>query len=208
MTSFIDFLFLRGAGMQVLALVLLFSVPPLPAQGKKTSQRPPRKIHYKTYKDKEILKAVSSGLDWLARHQDMGGKWDSDGFTAHCKGPKCSGLGVKDYDFGLTGLSLLAFLDAGKAAAPGEFAKVVKNGVLFLKVLQNEKGFIGARIGGVPMYDHTISTLALCRAFSADPSLPLKKTIRKALDYISNARNPYAAWRYYPRYENDTSVTG
>ncbi len=138
----------------------------------------------------------------------MGGKWDSDGFTAHCKGPKCSGLGVKDYDFGLTGLSLLAFLDAGKAAAPGEFAKVVKNGVLFLKVLQNEKGFIGARIGGVPMYDHTISTLALCRTFSADPSLPLKKTIRKALDYISNARNPYAAWRYYPRYENDTSVTG
>src|SRR6185369_14311659 len=83
--------------------------------------------------------AVLAALKWLARHQNPDGSWSAESFDARCSGAKCVGKGEKDYDVGVTGLSLLAFLGAGytqlskdeypDAANPGQvlrFGEVVK----------------------------------------------------------------------------------
>src|SRR5215831_3721976 len=57
--------------------------------------------------------AVIAALKWLARHQGPDGGWSAEGFQGQCIGGKCGGIGEKDYDTGITSLSLLAFLGAG-----------------------------------------------------------------------------------------------
>src|SRR5579859_5541000 len=57
--------------------------------------------------------AVLAALKWLARHQGPDGGWGADSFMNQCVGGRCGGPGERDYDTGLTAISLLAFLGAG-----------------------------------------------------------------------------------------------
>ncbi len=152
---------------------------------------------------------VRRALDWLARHQDDDGKWDADGFMSHCKGPRCTGPGSPIHDVGLTGLALLAFLGDGNTLRVGRYKENVKRGILWLKDQQDDEGLIGEKVGRSFMYSHIIAATALCEAYGLSRFRLLRRPVQKAVDYISNARNPYKAWRYYPRSgDNDSSVTG
>jgi hypothetical protein len=166
--------------------------------------------------------AVIAGLRWLARHQDAEGRWSTDKFDQNCGGnPKCSGPGNIKHDVGLTGLALLAFLGAGYLPNtqyrfedpfhPGRiirFADTVRNGLRWLKDNQDSEGCFPKQEGEF-MYDHAISTLAMCEAAWLVATPLYKEPAQKGIDFLCRAQNPGFAWRYEVRKgDNDTSVTG
>jgi len=149
--------------------------------------------------------AVNLALKWLASHQDPDGRWDCDDFMKHDpKGDKCTGPGGANYDIGVTGLAVLAFLRTGHTdGAP------VQMGLEFLRKSQEENGCFGTRVNHSFMYGHAIATLAFSEAYGLTRDAKYKKPAQDGLKFLAMARNPYLAWRYDPRGgENDTSVTG
>jgi hypothetical protein len=164
--------------------------------------------------------SVTAGLRWLARHQGDKGGWSCDGFSAMCRGGKCSGGGHDQFDVGVTGLALLAFLGngtthtsrlsymdpiSGQRVTPG---KVVKAGLDWLISRQDSDGCIGAR-SGEHMYNHAIGALALAEAYGLSTAAVYKQPAQKAIDFLVEAQNPGLGWRYTARPgANDTSVTG
>ena len=155
--------------------------------------------------------AVAIGLEWLARHQHEDGRWDSDGFHAHCPANDgCDGAGRSVHDVGVTGLVLLAFLGDGHTTTRGMHREVVTRGIHWLVKQQDESGLLGERIGKEFLYDHGIATLALNEAYLFSKNPLLRGPAQRATNFISRARNPYGAWRYEvpPDGDNDSSVTG
>jgi len=159
--------------------------------------------------------ALKDGLDWLAKHQDQDGKWTADDYTDHCPPDDIcredGDGGEALHDVGMTGLCLLAFLGDGNTTTKGEYADNVARGIKYLKGQQDpDTGLLGDDIGHGFMYNHAIGTLAICEAYYFSKSPLIKRTAQKAINFITRARNPYAAWRYdaQPTGDNDTSVTG
>jgi hypothetical protein len=151
--------------------------------------------------------AVAAGLDWLSRHQSEDGHWSATGYMARCKGGPCTGTGLDDFDVGLTGLAVLAFLGAGYGPGDAAEGAVVKKGLDYL-VAQQQDGAFGPRVGEA-MYNHAIATLALVEATRLTGSGTYVPAAQRGLDYIKSSQNPGLAWRYTPQPgNNDTSITG
>jgi len=171
--------------------------------------------------NKPMDDAVIAALKWLARHQNPDGSWGAVNHLNHCVGGKCAGVGDAEFDAGLTGLALLAYLGAGfthlskdelpDAMNPGrklKFGDVVKSGLKWLMSKQDTEGCIGGR-GPKFMYNHTIAALALSEAYGMSATQSFKGPAQQAIDFIVAAQNPDRAWRYTERSgDNDTSVTG
>ena len=165
--------------------------------------------------------AVLAGLRWLARHQGADGGWHGDGFAQSCApGTPCGGVGYSQFDAGLTGTSLLAFLGAGYTHLSREtyedpythqkisFGTCVKKGIKYLQSIQDEEGCFGPRQGEF-MYNHAIASLAMAEAYGLTNAAAYRPIAQKGLDFLSLAQNPYRAWRYTVKPgDNDTSVTG
>ncbi len=161
-------------------------------------------------------------LVWLARHQSSDGSWKAAGFADQCHDGKCAGAGYSDYDTGVTGLSLLAFLGAGYThltdrgeatdlARPGKsikFRDVIKRAIRWLVANQDADGCVGPKVSKM-MYNQAIVALALAEAYGMTESQILKEPAQRAIDWLVAAKNPYKAWRYTSKCgENDASVTG
>jgi hypothetical protein len=165
--------------------------------------------------------AVTAALRWLARHQGPEGGWGAEAFQAQCKGGRCAGIGERDYDTGVTGLAILAFLGAGYSQIsrdlqfdpafpdqPLDFGQVVKKGLQYLLAHQDPEGCIGER-GMKYMYNHCVAALAISEAYGMTASQPLKEPAQKAIDFVVASQNPGKAWRYSAKSgDNDTSVSG
>ncbi len=164
--------------------------------------------------------AVLCALKWLARHQNADGSWKAAAFPDQCTGSKCAHPGYNDYDTGVTGISLLAFLGAGYTHLSREevtdkvtgktikLGEVVKKAIRWLVNNQDADGCIGAKVSKM-MYNQSICALALSEAYGMTESQILKEPAQKAIDYLQQAKNPYKAWRYTSKCgENDSSVTG
>jgi hypothetical protein len=156
--------------------------------------------------------ALLDALEWLKKHQDPEGRWDSDGFSKNCKGTVCDGPGEGLHDIGVTGLALLAFLGDGNTLTLGPYRTQVARGVKWLLSQQErESGLIGEKAGQTYLYNHAIATLALCEAFMlSNHHSALRGPAQRGVNFILAARNPYKVWRYQhpPNGDNDTSVTG
>jgi len=105
-----------------------------------------------------------AALQWLANHQSPDGRWDCDGFDVQCKKNQCDGHGESTYDVGVTGLSLLCFLGAGFTHQQGPFKKTVKDGLLWLKSVQDEDGIFGGKSSQHYQYNHACTALAMVEA--------------------------------------------
>ncbi len=165
--------------------------------------------------------AVKWGLWWLARHQGATGAWSAAGFDHQCGAGKCDGLGYAEYDAGVTGLSLLAFLGAGYTHLTKEtyidpvtkktvrYGEVVRKAVIWLVDNQDAEGCFGGRHGAKYMYNHTVAALAMAEAYGLTNATLFKDSAQRGIDFLCQAQNPYKAWRYTKRCDdNDTSVTG
>ncbi len=156
-----------------------------------------------------------ASLKWLARHQNPDGYWDCDGFHSQCQGTICDGAGYAEYDVGVTGLALLAFLGAGythlsKTPVDGiDFGKVVKNGLLWLQKQQDGEGLFGSKSSSKYMYNHTLAALAMCEAYGMKASPLFEKSAKRGIEYLVRAQTKYRGWRYECQApDNDMSVTG
>lgn len=163
---------------------------------------------------RQAERAVDDALRWLAAHQSPDGAWEAEGFGRWCDGRPASdgpgGAGKAQYDVGVTGLALLAFLGAGHTHMDeGRYGDVVKRGLRWLRNTQDPEGCFGPRSSGHYVYNHAIATLAVVEAYAMTGSTLWKQPARKALDFVALCRNPYFAWRYGIKPgDNDTSVTG
>jgi hypothetical protein len=163
--------------------------------------------------------AVLSALRWLARHQNADGGWGVQTHTGRCgKLPgSCAPnptSAVQDFDTGVTGLALLAFLGAGYSHLSKDmhdgisFGTVVRTGLQKLMTVQDAEGCIGARVHKY-MYNHSIAALAMIEAFGLTGSTLFQDNAQRAVDFLVRAQNPGKGWRYEAASgDNDTSVTG
>jgi hypothetical protein len=167
--------------------------------------------------------AVLAALKWLSRHQGADGSWKVTGYIGECKkiqkyaaGGNCSpNPGHEDFDAGVTGLSLLAFLGAGYSHLSKDtydgicFGDVVRKGLQWMMSHQDPEGCVGSRNAQKYMYNHTICALALSEAFGLTGSNLFKEQAQKSVDFVIAAQNPGKGWRYsYKCGDNDSSVSG
>lgn len=163
--------------------------------------------------DTITIKPVQIGLQWLARHQSDDGSWKANGWTNQCPaGHSCVGHGGgKVNDAGkadataITGLVLLAFLGNGQTHMVGDFRKTVKDGLDYLRKVQDSRG----RFRPGNMYTHGIAALAAVEAYGMTRDRRYKIVAQKAVDYICEVQNPLGGWDYTsPSKRNDMSVAG
>lgn len=161
--------------------------------------------------------AVKDALLWLGRHQGVDGGWGVQSHAGACKAARCATpeSASADFDIGVSGLSLLAFLGAGYSHLSRDtvegvcYGDVVRKGLRHLLERQDVEGFVGSRNGHKDMYNHAIATLALCEAYGLTGSDLFKDQAQKAVDWLVRAQNPGKGWRYGAKGgDNDTSVTG
>ncbi len=155
---------------------------------------------------------LAKGLDWLARHQSLDGRWDCDAYMRRGdpeRGPLCTGKGNAMYDVGVTGLALLAYLGAGNTNREGIYKSTVGKGLMWLKRQQDAEGCFGARGDPHFTYNHAIAALAMAEAYGMTHSTLWRSCAQSGVDFCMKAQNPYKAWRYGVRTgDNDSSVTG
>ncbi len=151
-------------------------------------------------------RAVQLGLQWLARQQHPDGHWESNGRFRRARGQARYAGSVNTAS---TALALLAFLGHGQTHRAVEgwtaHAKLVENGLNFLRVQQKADGDLSA---GRTLYVHALATIALCEAYNATADPLLKDPCQKAIDFLVAAQGPRnGGWRYLPGMAGDLSVT-
>ncbi len=182
--------------------------PPAGPFGKRRSARGRIRIYGV---DRRTSRAVGKGLAWLARHQDPDGMWRCKTFMLNCGQGTCSGPGSSDdYDAGVTGLSLLAFLGAGHSDGSGKHEEGVRRAWTALKDRQTHDGCVGPKCAdGHWIYNHAICTMALAEAFALSGQNPRFRAVAQdAVDFLVECQNPGMGWRYGKQTgNNDTSCT-
>ncbi|MAG57104.1 MAG: hypothetical protein CMJ83_12495 [Planctomycetes bacterium] len=185
---------------------------PTPPASEPVRPRPPRSeesgpIAAPRVDERAVKDAVNRGLDWLMRQQAKDGRWDADKFPA--RGQDGLTPGAEVYDVGVTGLSLLAFLQGGHDhRGTGPYRESIGNGLKWLKARQDAEGCFGPRADPHFVYTHALATQAMVRAYAATKSNLWKGPAQDGLDYVMKAQNPYQAWRYGERPgDNDMSIT-
>lgn len=158
----------------------------------------------------EVDLAITAGQDWLLRHQSADGRFDCDGFLEQCKGGSCGDAGETTYDPGVTGLAMLALLDArNPAALDAPRAAAVARAETWLGDMQDAEGCFGPRTSQHFQYNHMIATLAVVEAGGRGAGGAKNRELAdKAVRFTEVSRNPYLGWRYgVADGDNDTSVT-
>ena len=153
-------------------------------------------------------RAVERGLKWLADHQFAAGNWSIH--ELNCKDHNCLGHGSFEADTAATGLALLAFLGAGHSHRSGEYQDEVGRAIQWLVRSQKTNGDLFTdKSQFLWLYSHGMAAIALCEAYGMTKDPSLKEPAQKSLDFIIASQHPdFGAWRYRPKFESDTSVSG
>ncbi len=180
-------------------------------------------------------RAVEAGLDFLARHQSPDGRWSLHHFTEGkdyrlTRNEELLAAGrlrIRDYlydpmhsDTAATGLALLAFLGAGYTHQEGKYKDEVAaglqhlmsnqraNGDLYSTKMRRGQELIESNARYVWLYSHGIASIALCEAYGMTRDPALREPAQKAIDFIVAAQSDAGGWRYAPKVDSDTSVSG
>ena len=146
--------------------------------------------------------AVREGLLWLKRNQKKDGTWS-------LLGPYADGKPYNDNIVAATAMALLAFQGAGHTHASGEFKDVVANGWGALLKMQNADGFFECESAyNDRLYAQGQATIALCEIYGMTQDKNFREPARLAVDWALAAQSPSGGWRYVPKEDSDTSVTG
>ncbi len=162
----------------------------------------------------ETEAAVEKGLAFLAKIQFPDGHWSLNRLPRTFPGDdKTFGLGRMHGDTAATAMALLAFLGAGYTHQEPKYKDTVERGLRWLirNQLNNGQLFRSETDSTqyTQIYGHGLGTIALCEAYGMTRDPALREPAMKAIDYILRSQSPqFGGWRYVPRKESDTSVTG
>ncbi|HQU44270.1 MAG TPA: terpene cyclase/mutase family protein, partial [Pirellulales bacterium] len=149
--------------------------------------------------------AVARALAWLKLQQRKDGSWS-------LKGPYRSGsVSGRDVPESATAMALLAFQGAGHTHLKGEYKKQVAEGRKALLKMQDSNGNFFQEGGASNhwFYAHGQCTIALCELYGMTKDPELKRPAELAIKYCIDTQEPeLGGWRYMPRSDSDTSVTG
>ncbi len=162
-----------------------------------------------------VEQALKDGFEWLKWHQSAEGSWQAKDYSDNCgkiaEGAKCEGAGEAQFDVGLTGLALLAFLGDGNTTLEGPYKEQVARGIKWLVDQQQaESGMFGTRRDPIHIYNHAVASQAVCEAYYLSSAPLLKLSASKAVKFILEARSEGMGWGYahLGRFHDDTSITG
>ena len=146
--------------------------------------------------------AVREGLLWLKRNQKEDGSWS-------LTGPYSNG-GYSENRVAATAMALLAFQGAGHThQKAGEFKGVVDKGWKALLAMENADGeFQGESAYNHKTYAQAQATIAICEIYGMTKDKAFRDPAQKAVNYAINSQSPQGGWRYSPKEDSDTSVTG
>jgi hypothetical protein len=147
--------------------------------------------------------AVQLGLEWLVKQQDLrSGLWS-------LKGPYADGGGFEN-ELAATAMALLALQGAGHTHQNGKFKRHVQRGAdALLKMQDREGNFFHQGSYNHRLYSQAQATIAMCELYGMTKDSRYRLPAQKALDYAAKAQSPtLGGWRYNPRDDSDTSVTG
>jgi hypothetical protein len=145
--------------------------------------------------------AVRMGLDWLAKNQMNDGSWS-------LTGPYSEGGGVEN-KVSATAMALLAFQGAGHTHQEGDFKKQVAKGWEALLKMQTPDGLFESESAlHHRLYAQAQATIAVCEIYGMTKDEKFRLPAQKALDFAHKAQAPEGGWRYEPKIDSDTSVTG
>ncbi len=152
--------------------------------------------------------AVERGLQWLVKNQYPDGHWSIDDFPGEPSEELVEGSFKSDS--AATGLALLAYLGAGYTHQSGKYQQTVERGMKWMLAAQKPNGdLFSDETKFVWFYSHGIASIALCEAYGLTRDPALKEPAQKAIDFIVESQHPdFGGWRYLPKYESDTSVSG
>jgi hypothetical protein len=149
----------------------------------------------------ETQEAVALGLEWLKRNQQKRGNWSM-------RRPYRDGA-FNENECAATAMALLAFLGDGNTHLKGDYAEQVEKGMKFLVSKQDRSGFFaaGAR-QHEKMYAQAQATIAICELYAMTKDSWLRPRAQLALDFAMESQSAQGGWRYQPKFDSDTSVTG
>jgi hypothetical protein len=145
--------------------------------------------------------AVKEGLAWLAKQQRGDGSWSLTGPYQHG--------GIQENKVAATAMALIAFAGAGHTHRAGDFQLNVEKGLKYLLKLQDSEGFF---CRDAPdrhqMYSQAQATIVLGELLGMTADDTLRKPLRFAIEFAEQSQGREGGWRYIPREDSDTSVTG
>lgn len=146
--------------------------------------------------------SVKSGLDWLARQQLANGSWSMTG-------PYSEAADVENYQ-AATAMALLAFQGQGHThKGNGPYQKNVDAGMQYLLKVQDADGnFYDGRGFNAMFYTHGQCTIVICELYGMTKDSKLRDAAERAIKFCVSAQDALGGWRYTPRQDSDTSVTG
>ncbi|QDT07596.1 hypothetical protein K227x_60240 [Rubripirellula lacrimiformis] len=145
--------------------------------------------------------AVSLGLKWIQRQQLGDGSWS-------LRGPYADG-GRNENKVSATSMAMLAFMGAGSTHRGGQYKKELWQAVRWLVKQQGRDGFMaGQAIDHEKMYAQAQATIALCELYAMTGDSWIRPFAQASCDFAVAAQSPQGGWRYRPRFDSDTSVTG
>ncbi len=145
--------------------------------------------------------AVSLGLQWLKRQQLRDGSWS-------LVGPYAGGARHEN-NVGATAMAMLAFMGAGSTHRGGQYQKELLRSVRWLVKQQDRQGFMAFQaVDHEKMYVQAQAMIALCELYAMTGDSWIRPYAQASCDFACRSQSPQGGWRYQPRYDSDTSVTG
>jgi hypothetical protein len=173
---------------------------------------------------------TDAALQWLADHQNPNGHWSASNFhadsirtqrgaaftynvdfrdeMARMLGSADHDKGQEQFNVGLTGLAMLAFLGDGNTHKEGKYARNVQRALRYILGTQDAEGCFGARDDEEFVYNHAICAMAMAELQEMAPDPRVRGSAQRSIDFIVRCQNPGMGWRYgvQPK-EDDSSVT-
>jgi hypothetical protein len=141
----------------------------------------------------EVERAVTRGLEYLARSQQPDGSWGDSQYG------KVSGV---------VGLAMLSFLAHGEIPDEGKYGQAIRRAVDYIVKNQQANGLLSNESGS-PMYSHGFATLALGEVYGMIDDPRVGQALKKAAGLIVSSQNSLGGWRYsVGSSDADTTVSG